>query len=101
MTKAKAKKLMLEYSREVVEPAFASKITQAFGFSLSDLEIKPRPLSTFPILVSEESKSIKAVAMKDVARELALKITGERVYSNMNGHGSSAEDITRKAIALI
>lgn len=92
---------MIEHSRDVVEPTFASKITQAFGFSLSDLGIKPRPVSSFPILYAEESKTLKAVAISDVARQLALQITGQEVYSNLMGRGSSAQDIVEKSLALI
>lgn len=101
MTKAKAKKLMLEYSRDVVNPTFASKITQAFGFSLSDLGIKPKKVSSFAILYSEETKSLSAVSISDVARELADKITGVRVHSPLHGHGSSAQDLVEKAVVLI
>jgi len=101
MTQAKAKKLMLEYARDVVQPSFASKITQAFGFSLSDLKIKPRKLSQFPIFSTKETGSLLAVAMKDVAQVLAYKITGTQVYSDLNGHGSSAQDTVEQAVKLI
>lgn len=101
MTKAKAKKLMLEHSRDVVEPAFASKITQAFGFSLSDLNIKPRKVSEFPIIHSEETATLTAVAISEVAQALAFEITGEYVRTILNGRGSGAEDITTKAVELI
>ncbi len=101
MTKAKAKKLMLEHSREVVDPAFASKITQAFGFSLSDLGIKPQKVSDFAILYSEETKSLSAVAISEVSVNLAEKITGVRVYSSLMGRGSSAQDLVEQAVAII
>ncbi len=101
MTKAKANKLMLEYDRNVIDPALASKITKAYGLKLSDLGIKAKKVSEFPIIYSEETKELKAVATYYLAQELAFKITGERPSSMMNGRGSSAEDIVKKAVALL
>ena len=101
MTQAKAKKLMLEYARDVVQPSFASKITQAFGFSLSDLGIKPQKVSEFAIISADETKSLLAVSMSDVARALAQEVAGIIVSSNLNGRGSSAQDIAEKAVKLI
>jgi len=101
MTQAKAKKLMLEYARDVVQPSFASKITQAFGFSLSDLGIKPQKVSEFAIISADETKSLLAVSMSDVARALAQEVAGIIVSSNLHGRGSSAQDIVKKAVALL
>lgn len=101
MTKAKAIKLMQEYSRDVVEPAFASKITQAFGFKLSDLGIKAQKVADFPIVYSEEAKNLKGVAMYHVAGQLANKITGKLPHSHMNGRGSMADDIVSQAVELL
>lgn len=101
MTQAKAKKLMLEYSRGVVEPSFASKITQAFGFSLSDLGITPKKVKDFPILYTDETKSLSAVAISDVAVALALKVKSTHIKTNMRGRGSGAQDLVEKSVAII
>jgi hypothetical protein len=102
MTKAKAIKLMKEHSREVVEPTLASKITQAFGFKLSDLDIKPKKVSDFHRLTySNDVKNLKGIAVYYVAMRLAEKITGVIPTSLMHGFGSMAEDITEKSILLL
>jgi hypothetical protein len=101
MTKAKALKLMGEYSRDVVEPSFAQKITKAFGFSLSDLGVASKKISEFPIMHTEEVRNLKGVAMYGVARALVYKLTGITLYSNMNGRGSAADDIVSKAIDVL
>jgi len=102
MTKAKAKKLMKEYDRSVVPAELATKITKAFGFSLSDLDIKPQ--KTKDILgdfAPEETAELKGVSMYVVAQSLAHKITGTRPNTMKNGSGSGAEDIVQKAITLL
>ena len=97
MTKAKAIKLMNEYSRLVIDPALASKIAQAFGYKLSDLGIKPRKVESFGRLnYSEETSQLSAVAVYVLAKELARK-NGIEVTSMMHGTGSYADDITAKA----
>lgn len=101
MTKAKAIKLMREYSRLVIDPALALKIAQAFGYKLSDLGIKPQKVESFSRLnYSEETSHLSAVAVYRLAKELASK-KGVEVSSGMHGTGSYADDITEKATKVL
>lgn len=101
ITIEEAKSRMIEHSREIVWPSFAAEITEAFGFSLKDLGLKTKKLSEFPILFDPANKDAECIAIEDVARTLAEKISGQQVYSNQMGRGSSAQEITEKSVALI
>uniref|UniRef100_A0A6M3Y4Y8 Uncharacterized protein n=1 Tax=viral metagenome TaxID=1070528 RepID=A0A6M3Y4Y8_9ZZZZ len=102
MTKTKAIKLMEDNSRAVIDPALARKIAKAFGYSLRDLDISPRRVSTFPrINYTEETKDLSAVSVYHLAQDIAEKLTGIRVKSRMMGMGSHAQDIVEKSVKLI
>lgn len=101
MTKTKALKLMLEMSRDVIDPGLARKIAQAFKFTLPELEIKPRKVKDFRLLYSEETENLLAVSVSNLARQIAYKQTGILVTTGMNGAGSGAEDIAKKALEII
>lgn len=102
MTKAKAIKLMNEYSRLVIDPALASKMAQAFGYTLPELGLKSQKVSSFARLTySEETKNLSAISVYRLAQEIAFKISGVRVSSEMHGTGSYAQDITEKALEII
>lgn len=98
MTKTKALEQMRKYSRNVVDPELARKIAKAFGYSLKDLEITARKVDQFYRMnYSEETAKLTAVSIYELAQGLNLAIVGKQVYSNMNGLGSYADDITEKA----
>ena len=99
MTKAKANKLMLEHSRDIVAPSFANKIVQAYGQSLKSLGIKAYPAKEFEV-ISYNPKAL-SVSMYEVAQALCQRITGVYVQTMMNGRGSGAQDITEKAVAKL
>ena len=102
MTKAKAKKLMVEYDRSIIETSLAQKISKAFGFSLSDLNIQPQ--KTKDILgeyCPEETKELSGVSMFEVAQQIAYKVSGKLPITNKFGRGSGAEDIVRQAVELL
>jgi hypothetical protein len=102
MTKTKALKQLKEYSRNVITPEFASKIAQAFGYTLKDLHLKSTKVEDFGRLnYTPETAKLKAIETSRLANELCYKITGEYVESNMMGSGSYAQDITEKAVAKI
>jgi len=101
ITVEEAKSRMLENSREIVWPSYAAEITAAFGYSLKDLQLKPRKLSTYPIIFDPANKDALSISMEEVARALAEKISGQEVHSNMMGRGSAAQEIVEKSVALI
>lgn len=102
MTKTKALKEMTEYARYVLNPSFAREIAKAFGYTLKDLGLQPQKTKTFHRLnYSADTADLQSVACYDLARELAFKVTGERVETGMNGRGSAAQDLTEKAVALL
>lgn len=100
MTKTKAIKLMLENSRAVVDPAFASEIAKAFGYTLSKLGIKPTKNSQFNRL-NYANPNLKSVAIYLLAKMIAFNEKQVEVSSGMHGAGSYAEDITEKACAVL
>jgi len=102
MTKTKALELMLEYSRQVIDPALARKIAKAFGYILTDLGIHAQKVSSFHRMTyNAETENLTAVSIYHLAQELALKETGTKVESRMNGQGSYAQDITEKAVEIL
>jgi len=103
MTKAKAKKLMLEYARLVISPTLANKIAQAFGYSLKELNLVPTKVKDFHRMnYTKETAELKAISVHQLAQAIAEKKNPNiTIQSMMNGMGSMAEDITEKAIKLI
>lgn len=100
MTKTKAIKLMLENSRAVVDPAFASTIAKAFGYTLSQLEIKAMKNSQHHRL-NYANPNLKSVAIYWLAKKLAEKEKSITISSGMHGSGSYAQDITEKSCAVL
>ncbi len=100
MTKTKAIKLMLENSRAVVDPAFASEIAKAFGYTLSKLGIKSAKNSEHNRL-RYSNPNLKSVAIYELAKNLVREEKQVIVQSMMNGRGSYAEDITEQACAIL
>ena len=121
---------MLEYSRNIVAPSFASKLAKAFGFTLKQLGFKGQKkyrLTNAPIDAPElecVGISIEELAGKIVATfdyddpvfsdvrlsyghtELENIKTGRiwrefNITSPYNGRGSSAEDIVNQCVRLI
>lgn len=102
MTKAKAMEQMLENSRAVVDPIFARKIAKAFGYTLSQLGIKPRKTKDFNrINYSEATANLPSIAIYELARQLAEHKSGTMISSMMNGSGSYAQDITEKSVEIL
>jgi hypothetical protein len=102
MTKQKALCLLLEYSREVVELSFASKIMKALGHNLSELQTKPASLKSFRRLTyNPKFANTKAISISELAREIAEQKSGESIRSMMNGAGSYADDITEQAVKVL
>ncbi len=102
MTKAKALKQLMEYSRNVIEPTFASKLAQAFGYSLKELDIKPRFLSEFRRLNFDPATAkLKAVSVQELMQALVWKIKGQKITSACLGEGSRADHIVEQAVKLL
>lgn len=88
---------MLGYSREIVDPTFANSIVKAYGQTLKSIGIKAYPASQFAVIT--HNPRAMSVSMFEVAQALCLKVTGKYIQTMMNGRGSGAEDITKKAVA--
>jgi len=102
MNKVEAAKVMYEHERDVVFESLAEDVAKAFGTSLHELRITPRPANTFHRLVPMKGhEKDLVVSMYEVASHIAKFVTSISVYSDMNGAGSYADDITEKAIAML
>lgn len=102
MTKQKALCLLLQYSREVVEPSLASKIVKALGYNLSELESAPKKLKTFHRLnYNPQFANTEAISISSIAKEIAELKSGEKIYSNINGAGSYADDIVKQSVEIL
>ena len=102
MTKAKAIKLMLEYSRLVIDPSLALKISKAFGYTLSDLGMKPTKVRNFSRLnYAEEVGELTAISVYHLAEKIVEAKTGIYIKSEMHGSGSRAKDITEQAVEIL
>ena len=101
-TKEEAKETLLENSRRVCDPDYADDLLKPFGESMKSLGLASAPTKNFSRLNYLEADADKpSVAIYNLAQDLAQKLTGERVSSGMHGRGSYAEDITKKAVALL
>lgn len=102
MTKQEAKQTMLELSRAVIDPKMAEEIAAAFGETLASLKLQSMATKDFNRLnYTAETAELPSIAVYQLAKALAEKLTEEWVRSEMNGKGSYAEDITKKAVALL
>ena len=102
MTKTKALELMKEYDRNLIDPALARKIAKVFGYSLSDLGIKPKKVKTHNrVDYTEETAELSSVSMYRLAQEIAENKSKTFLHSMMNGIGSHASEITRQAIEIL
>jgi hypothetical protein len=97
MTKAKAVKLMNEYCRQVIDPALARDIAQAFGYTLSKLGLKARKVSSFHRLnYSEETKDLTAIEVYELARGIATQGFIKTDFPSREEAEKYGEEITSK-----
>lgn len=102
MKKHEATKVMLDHSRDVVFEDLAEDVAKAFGYTLHNLRIAPRPAESFSRLIPIPGHEKDfCVSMHELARKIAETETKAKIYSNMNGAGSFAQDITEKSIAML
>lgn len=102
MTKDEALKVLHECNRAVISLEDAEQIAKAFGETLESLNTTAiENYRHHRLNYREDEAEMPTVAVYQLARDLAKKLTGEEVYSNMNGQGSYAEDISEKSIKLL
>jgi len=101
MTKAKAMEQMLEYNRALIEPTFARKIAKAFGYTLSDLGLKPKKCKDFNRATYSEAE-LTAVGTCNLAEGIAQKLNPDwQSRRPFHGSGSNAEYVTKKSVEEI
>ena len=93
---------MKEYDRSLIDPALARKIAKVFGFTLSELGIKPKKTKDqYRVRYSEETANLNSVGMYILAKEIVFQKFGTYLQSGMHGQGSHAEEIVRQAIEIL
>jgi len=104
MTKAKASKEMLEYSRAIVSPEKAQEWAKAFGVALEKLDIGIKPTGKFHRVtpIREDDADKLGVATYHLAQALVEKLTDkEPTKAIFYGAGSNAEWITKGCISIL
>lgn len=102
MTKAKAKKMMSEESRSIIDPKLASKIAKAFGYTLKNLGLVPHKVS-MEYRATYFDPNDEGVGVYRLACAIASKQNPlwEQPISPFYGRGSTVEFYTEEALKVI
>ena len=104
MTKAKASKEMLEYSRAIVSPEKAQEWAEAFGTTLEKLGVVTKPTEKFGRVTPSSLEDAKkdGVATCHLAQALVEALTNrEPTKGIFHGAGRNAEWITEGCIGIL
>jgi hypothetical protein len=101
MTKAKAIEQMLKNDRAIIAPEFARKIAKAFGYTLTDLKLKPKKCEDF-YRATYVDGGLTAIAVYQLAIAIAQEFEPNwKAEMPYHGWGSNCEHMTKTAIEVI